>query len=277
MRKKGEKQGDKFFLGLVIGAVGIFLVLYVLSFTINSTFGNKIAVIRIQGEISSTSSFLTETTTPDSVLSLIKEADEDPSIRGILFQINSPGGSVVASREMALGVKNAKKPTFCWLGDVAASGAYWVASSCDKIIADPLSLTGSIGVTASYLEFSKLFEKYGITYEKITSGETKDIGSPFRNLTESERSKLEYIVNETFTYFLNDVIANRNLTQTDIEKIKGGDIFLGKDAINLKLVDDLGSFEEAKIIAGKSLELEKPEFVEMRRGLSLLDLLQGIF
>jgi protease-4 len=272
-----KRDGWKFFLGLIAGAGLIVIVLgvvFALSVSGFSGFGSKIAVISIQGTITSSPSFLTESVTPNDVFALIKTAEDDPSIKGVIFEINSPGGSVVASREMAYAVRNMKKPALCWMGDIAASGAYWVASSCDHIMADPLSMTGSIGVTASYLEFSKLFEKYGITYEQITSGERKDIGSPFRNMTEEEKEKMEYIINEIFEYFLSDVKERRNLTESQVEQIVSGDIFLGKDAVNLGLIDSLGTFQEAKEKAKELAGVEQADFVTLKKkGMSLFDLL----
>lgn len=268
------KDGWKFFIGLGVGA-GIVVILIAVSLLSSGfTFGNKIAVINIRGTITSTPSFLIDAVTPDDVFSMIKSVEENPSIRGVLFQINSPGGSVVASREIAYAVKNMEKPTLCWMGDIAASGAYWIASSCDYIMADPLSLTGSIGVTASYLEFSKLFEKYGVTYEQITSGERKDIGTPFRNLTEEERAKLEYITSEIFDYFLNDIKENRGLTESQVEQITSGDIFLGKDAVGLGLIDSVGTIQDAKEKAESLAGIEKANFVTLKKkGISLFELL----
>ncbi len=274
MKKSKRSEGWKFFLGLGVGVGIVSIVIVALLFSSGFTFGNKIAIINIRGTITSTPSFFIDSITPDDVFSMIKKAEDDPSIRGVLFEINSPGGSVVASREIAYAVKNMKKPKLCWMGDVAASGAYWIASSCDYIMADPLTLTGSIGVTASYLEFSKLFEKYGITYEQIISGERKDIGSPFRNLTEEERGKLEYITGEIFEYFLNDVINNRNLTESQVEQITSGDIFLGKDAISLGLIDSVGTIQDAKDKAESLAGIEYADFVSLKKkGISLFELL----
>jgi protease-4 len=260
------------FIGFVIGIAAAFSILLLSSLTGFSF--EKIAVISIKGEISPYSSILSEATTTSEISELIQKAEDDPSIKAVVFEIDSPGGSVVASREMALAVKRMEKPTVCWLGDLAASGAYWVASSCDRIVADPLTLTGSIGVTASYLEFSKLFEKYGVGYERIVSGENKDIGTPFRNLTEEERTKMQYLVEETFNYFIKSVAENRNLTQDQIEKISKGDIFLGKDAIELGLVDELGTFEDAKDLAADMTGSIEPEFVPFKKqGVSIFDLI----
>jgi protease-4 len=203
--------------------------------------------------------------------------EKDPSVKGVLIEINSPGGSVVASREIAMAIKGMEKPTVCWLGDLAASGAYWIASACDTIVADPLSLTGSIGVTASYLQFAGTMEKYGVTYERFVSGEEKDTGSPFRNLTESEREGMFRLVNETFRYFLEDVIRNRELSDgTTIEKIKTGGLILGQDAKELGLVDELGTWQDAKIIITDNTRAVSPEFVEMqRKGFNILELISG--
>jgi protease-4 len=263
----------KFILGLIVGG-GTVALISLLILSAGFTFGVNIAIINIQGMISASPSFLTETISPADVLSMIKKVEESPFYKGALFQINSPGGSVVASREIAYAIKRMKKPSVCWLGDVAASGAYWVASSCDHIVADPLSLTGSIGVSASYLQFARLFEKYGVTYEQIVSGERKDIGSPYRNLTSEEREKLEYVVNETFRYFLDDVIKNRNLNETQVERITSGDIFLGKDGVELGLIDSLGTFEDAKEIAKRLTRSKYPNFVTLgKKRVSLFDLL----
>jgi len=274
MKTAKRKESWKFFLGIVVG-IGIIVIIAAASMmSANLPFGNRIAVVSIRGTIAPGAELLTETFTPDEAFALIKRAEEDPSIKAVLFQIDSPGGSVVASREIAYEVAAMKKPTVCWMGDVAASGAYWIASSCDYIMADPLSLTGSVGVTASYLEFSKLFEKYGITYEQITSGENKDMGSPFRNLTDDERKKLEYITNEIFTYFLNDVRQKRNLTQAQIDQIKTGDIFLGKDAVALGLIDATGTLRDAKEKAKEIAGVEEAEFVSLeKRGMNLFELL----
>ena len=272
-----RKENQKFFLGVIIG-VAIVAAVLIFYFSLSGmSFASKIAVINIRGTISSSSSLLTETVTPEDIFSMIEQAERDPAIRGILFQINSGGGSVVASREIAYAVKEMKKPTLCWMGDVAASGAYWIASACDHIMADPLSLTGSIGVTASYLEFSGLFEEYGITYEQITSGESKDAGSPFREITDEERERLQYITDEVFRYFLDDVRESRSLTNEQIEQITSGDIFLGKDAIEVGLIDSLGTVKDAKEKAKELAGVSYADFVTFKKqGLSIFDLL-GMF
>jgi protease-4 len=265
------KNYGKFVLGLLVGAAVVVAVVGMFSLV---SFGSAIAVIRIKGTISSSSSFLFETATPNEILSVIKRAEEDPGIQGVLFEIDSPGGSAVASREIAYGVKRMTKPKMCWMGDVAASGAYWVASGCDHIMADPLTLTGSIGATGSFLEFSELFKEYGITYEQITSGERKDTGTPFRNISEEEREKLQYMIDEVFSYFLNDVKESRNLSDEQVDQISSGDVFLAKDAVELGLVDSLGTIQDAKEKAREMVGDPHAEFLELKvQGFNLLDLL----
>ena len=265
----------KFTLGLIVGIALTLIFFTILSISdIYYSYYPKVGVIELNGEISYSPSLFTETINPDDVFSLIKQAEDDNSIKSVLFKINSPGGSVVASREIALRIKEMKKPTICWLADVAASGAYWIASSCDKIVSDPLTITGSIGVEASYLQFEKTFEKYGVEYERIVSGESKDIGSPYRNLTEEERKKLEKIVNDTLQYFLQDIISSRNLTQAQVNEIVSGDIFLGKDALKLGLIDSLGSYQDTKKLAANLSGVKNPMFITLSKGeLSLIELL----
>jgi protease-4 len=264
----------KFVLGIVIGA-GVALLLAAAFYSIPA-YGEKIAVVRIKGTITSSPSLFVESISPESLFEVIDDIEKDPAIRGVLIELNSPGGSVVASREISMAVRDMKKPTVCWMGDLAASGAYWIASGCDTIVADPLTLTGSIGVTASYLQFSGTLEKYGVTYERFVSGEEKDTGSPFRNMTDQERENMDRLVVEIFRYFMDDVVANRNLDEDAIDAIDGGGLFLGKDAMEMGLVDELGTWQDAKDIVKNVTGAVRPEFVEVqRKTISILDLMSA--
>lgn len=273
--REPEKRGNwKFLIGAGAGAGIVVLVVIVSMILSGVSFGNKVAVINMKGTITFSPQLFTESVVPEDFFSMAEKIESDPSIRGVLVKINSPGGSPVASREMAHALKGMEKPTLCWMGDVAASGAYWVASSCDHVMADPLSMTGSIGVTASYLEFSGLFEKYGITYEQITSGERKDIASPFRNITAEERGKMEDMVSEIFRHFIDEVSANRNLSEEQIEEISSGDFYLGSKAVELGLVDSLGTVKDAEEKIRDMTGLEQVDFYKLeKKGLSLFDLI----
>ncbi|MBN2330447.1 MAG: signal peptide peptidase SppA [Candidatus Aenigmarchaeota archaeon] len=264
----------KFLLGLLVG-FGIAILAAAAFYSIPS-YGEKIAVMRIKGTITSSPSLFAESISPESVFSMIDEIEKDPSVKGVLIELNSPGGSVVASREISMAVRDMDKPTVCWMGDLAASGAYWIASACDTIVADPLTLTGSIGVTASYLQFAGTLEKYGVTYERFVSGESKDAGSPFRNTTEEEREEMDRLVSEIFAYFLEDVAKNRDLDEEAVERVKDGGLFLGKEALEIGLVDELGTWQDAKVVARNSSGAVYPEYVEIqKRGMNIFDLISA--
>lgn len=263
---------NKFFIFGLFAGLGVALLLGAVLVSLPA-YGERIAVIRIKGTISSSSSLFTETISPETIFPLIDKIESDPFIKGGLIEINSPGGSVVASREISMAIRDMKKPTVCWMGDLAASGAYWIASACDRIVADPLTITGSIGVTGSYLQFAGTLEKYGVEYERFVSGEYKDTGSPFRNITEEEELGMNRLVNEIFLYFLEDVKKNRYLTQEEVNVIKNGGVFLGKDAIKIGLVDELGTWKDAKGIMANMTGAHDPQFVEMgKKSLNVLDL-----
>jgi len=147
----------------------------------------NVALIPISGVImteESGSYFSSEIASSSEIVKSLHEAEESSQIKAIVLEINSPGGSAVASDEIGSAVKKAKlkKPVVAVIRDAGASGGYWVASAADYIVANRMSITGSIGVLSSYLEFSGLMEQYGVTYEKLTAGKYKDMGNPFEKL-----------------------------------------------------------------------------------------------
>ncbi len=220
-----------------------------------------IALIEIKGEINE--DHATE------IVKLINKADKDSSIKAIVFEINSPGGTVLASKEIANAIKSTKKPTVAWITETGASGAYWVASAADKIVADETSIVGSIGVIGSYLQFSRLFDKYGITYERLVSGKYKDAGSPYKELTEDEESYILSKINSLKEMFVVAVAENRNLNKNHVDALATGEIFLGSEALKLKLIDELGGKEEAQKAAEKLANLKESRLVkyEAERGM----------
>jgi len=237
--------------------LGIILFLALLSFLIVKLVSdlepiqeNEILVVKINGIISNSDGdniFSSADTNSDSIISLLKKAKDSKNIKAVILEINSPGGTVVASKEIANAVKEFNKPKVALIRDVGASGAYWIASSADKIVADELSITGSIGVISSYLQFSDLFEKYGITYERLVSGKYKDAGSPYKELNDEERGLIQSKLNKIDQIFLDDVKINRNLEDT--YRIETGEFFLGIEAKELGLVDYLGNKNTAFEIA----------------------------
>ncbi len=209
--------------------------------------GGKVALIRVSGQISGSEGFFVDAASPDEIIGMIEKAEKGPAIRGMLIEINSPGGSAVASEEIMKAVYGAEKPTVALIRDIGTSGAYWVASASDHVVASPVSITGSVGVLATYLEFSEFIEGYGVKYERLVAGQYKDIGSPFRNLTGEERGILQEGLDKMHGYFLESVRENRGLTdEAAIARISTAVIFLGTEAMELGLVDELGGKAEAE-------------------------------
>lgn len=226
----------------------------------------EVASIPIKGVISPGSS-----ASPSDLNSLIKKASSQ-GVEGFLFEINSPGGTVVASRRMYKIIGDLEKPTVCLMEDVAASGAYWASAACDEIVADPLTVTGSIGVTASYLEYSEYMKEEGIDYVRFVEGDLKDMGSPYRNITDEEEEIFNRSVRKVWEEFVQNVNSSRGLNKSQMEKISTGRTFLGSDAKEVGLVDHLGGREEAKKILEERIG-EKIELKEYKKKTDMLDLI----
>lgn len=189
-----------------------------------------------------------------SSTNFIKELDfytSSPNIKAIIIEINSPGGSAVASKEIVDYIKKLRSDIqknitiISYIRDIGTSGAYWVASSTEKIFANELSIVGGIGVTSSYLEFSGFLKKYNITYEQMISGQYKDMGTPFRELTDNERNILQKQLDVVYSLFIKDVALNRNISYDSVKKYSDGLVYLGLDAKNFSLIDDFGGRDEA--------------------------------
>ena len=218
-----------------------------------------IAVIPISGAIS----LQGDGSSAESVVKEIRKADKDITVKAIILDINSPGGTVVASEEIAAAVKATQKPTVAWIRELGASGAYWIASAADIIVADPASITGSIGVSGSYLQFSGLMDKYGVTYERLVTGKFKDTGSEFKELTADERAYLQAKLNAINELFIDAVSANRNLDRDYVATLATGEIWLGSEAAAFGLVDVLGGKNEAQLAAQQLAGLKSSRLVSV--------------
>ena len=228
--------------------VVILSILFLLVFLFISTFSgevvqnDKIKIIPLKGIITSTGSdggILSEKgASADSLIKEIKKADNDPSIKAIIFEINSPGGTVVGTKEIANSIEKSEKPTVAWIREIGTSGAYWVSSSCDYIVADSMSLTGSIGVSSSYIDFAGLMDGYGVNYNRLIAGEYKDIGSPYKNMSSGEREFLENQLDTVHKMFIAKIAENRGLEYTEVKKYANGAPILGINAYEYELVDE---------------------------------------
>src|SRR3989344_4529148 len=250
MKKRVDRSKLKLILLTVAAVLFVLLVVFpLLFFMIGNTKQGNVALIPIEGEITEdgASGLGSSSVSAREVVDFIEEADKNPQVEVLLLDINSPGGSAVASDEIAAAVKKSTKPVVALIREAGASGAYWIASSTDHILANRMSITGSIGVISSYLEFSGLMEKYGIGYEQLTAGERKDLGTPYRKLTDQEKKILQQKLDKIHSFFIEEVAANRHLEVSTVQKIATGEFLLGVEALELGLVDQLGGKEEAEI------------------------------
>jgi len=190
----------------------------------------KIALIYVDGVIvggRGQTSVLGETGGTDSLMKELREAREDASIRAVVLRINSPGGSAPASQEVGEEINRLRqsgKPVVASMGDVAASGGYWLAAVTDKIYANPASLTGSIGVYIPYTNWEELLKKIGVHSEKIKSGAHKDILSPDRSLTTQERVMIQAMVDDLYEQFITVVAEGRHMDKEVVRKLADGRI-----------------------------------------------------
>ncbi len=252
----------------VLAGLGVFFIVLMV-FAFWPVDGNEVAVIPIRGGIFAD----TVEASPTAVQENIDTARAEGA-KAFLFQINSPGGTVVASRQLENVIGNVDEFTVCQLQDQATSGAYWAASACDKIISDPLTITGSIGVGASYLEYSQMMEEEGIEYIRLVEGDLKDMGSPYRDLTDEERELFDNILSKTHGDFTQSVAINRNLTEEEMGEIGRGHIIIGEDALEKGLVDHWGGINEARKLFEEYLE-DDINFKEYRKEAGLIELLLG--
>ncbi|MFT4303740.1 MAG: signal peptide peptidase SppA [Candidatus Woesearchaeota archaeon] len=243
-------------------------------FYATSSDGN-VALIKINGPIlTETSSSLfsgSEGTSSTAIVNQLEKLAKDEKIKAIMFEINSPGGSGVAADEISLAIKSLGKPTVAYVRNIGTSAAYWIASSTDHVIANRLSLVGSIGVIASYLEFSGLLENYNVSYQRFVAGDYKDFGSPFREPTRTERELFQEQLNQIHHIFIAEIAENRNMSFEEVEELANGMFVTGLQGLDLGLIDDLGGKKEAIIYLEEQLGFNV-NVVEYRKRTSLFDL-----
>lgn len=246
---------------LVVGAMVLFLaVMTILSLQgIGSSGsggrpgGDTVGVIQINGQISGAAGgdFMSGyTANAMDLMNAIRTAGKREDIKAVVLRIDSPGGTSVASQEIALELDRLRasgKKVVTSMGDVCASGGYWIACSSDHIVANGATLTGSIGVIMHLNNLEGLYEKLGIREEVIKSGKHKDIGSPVRDLTDEERQLLQDIVGDSYDQFLDQVMQGREgkISRGELLKVADGRILSGRQALQLGLVDSIGNYYDA--------------------------------
>jgi protease-4 len=212
---------------------------------------SKVAIIYVDGVIvggRGQAGLLGESGGTDAVIKQLHQARDDRTVKAVVLRINSPGGSAPASQEVGTEIKKLRatgKPVVASMGDVAASGGYWLAAVTDRIWANPATLTGSIGVYIPYTNWQELYRKLGLHAEKIKSGPHKDILSPERPMTAEERAIIQTMVDDLYGQFVAVVAEGRKMDPARVRQLADGRIYTGSQAKELGLVDELGTMYDA--------------------------------
>ncbi len=229
----------------------------------------RIALIRIEGPI------LDSRATVDE----LETYGDDPLVKAIVLRLDTPGGGVAPSQEIYNAVKRVRldkhKTVVASMGNVAASGGYYIAVASDRILANPGSLTGSIGVVMQLANLENLMNKIGVKNIVIKSGRYKDVGSPFRMMGEEDRHLLQSVLDDAHRQFIEAVATGRSLDAADVEALADGRIFTGQQAKDVLLVDDLGDLTDAVKLAADMSGLQSPPVVETPRPYSFRDWIVG--
>lgn len=225
---------------------------------------DKIAVIYAEGTINyfEDSKKINEIITPEKIQKELAIAEKSDDIKGVVIRVNSPGGSALASDIIYNSIKNLTKPVYISMGGVAASGGYYISAAGDKIYADKETLTGSIGVITMIPNVSELLKKAEINYSVISKGKYSDMGSLIRDLTEDEKDKIRASSLKVYEEFVDRVAEGRNMTREEVLKSAEGRVWLGEEAKEIGLVDEIGGIEKAVGDLALSLGLEDYKVVE---------------
>ncbi|MBH0199346.1 MAG: signal peptide peptidase SppA [Nitrospira sp.] len=249
---------------------GGLILLNVLFPDLDLSSGDRIALIRVEGVIMDAQQTVTD----------LRRFSENPAVKAIVLRIDSPGGGVVPSQEIYDEVKRVRaknnKTVIASMGSVAASGGYYIAAATDRIVANPGTLTGSIGVIMETANVEGLLQKIGVEGIVIKSGKYKDVGSPLRKMSEEERGLLQSVMDDVHKQFIEAVAEGRDLELDAAQALSDGRIFTGRQAKDARLVDELGDLEDAIQLAADTAGIEgEPKVVEPKRRFSIRELLDS--
>ncbi|WP_276248157.1 MULTISPECIES: signal peptide peptidase SppA [unclassified Haladaptatus] len=197
----------------------------------------------------------------DQFVDQIDAANDDQNVNALIVRLNTPGGEVVPSDDIRLAVERFEGPTVAYATDVCASGGYWIASGCDELWARDASIVGSIGVIGSRVNATELADKLGLSYERFAAGKFKDAGTPLKELSEPEREYLQGIIDDLYDHFVSRVTAARDLTEAEVRATEAK-VYLGEEALNLGLVDALGTRDDVEDRVAELLGVESVSVVE---------------
>jgi protease-4 len=210
--------------------------------------GDGIGVLQIQGAIDDSQTVLTE----------LKRLKEMPWVKAIVVRIDSPGGAVAPTQEIFEEIQRSKKqkPFIASMGGMATSGGYYIAAACDKIVANPGTLTGSIGVIMQLTNVEDLMKKIGVKGVNVKSGQNKDIGSPFQPLSPEGKEILQSLVDNVHGQFVAAVAKGRSMDEAQVRKLADGRVYSGAQAKDLGLIDQFGTLEDAIELAARRVGIE---------------------
>lgn len=231
-------------------------------------FGDAVAVVDIKGELYYDLQKVQE----------IEGYRDDKNVKAVLLFINSPGGGVAAAEALYRAVRSLadEKPVVAVMGAVAASGGYYVACAADSIVAHQGTITGSIGVIAAYLRTEELFNKIGLDVVVIKSGKYKDVGSPHRRMTDEEREYLGRLLDGVYEQFLRVVSEGRGMSMRQVRRLAEGRLYSGEEALEVGLIDRVGTYEEALNMAASMGGISgKPRVIKRQPRRPLLDRILG--
>jgi len=267
MKGKRILVGVAVIVGLLVFFFAVFLLMgRMMGESGRFAFGDKVAIIEIKGVIAQSSDVIEE----------LLQYREDHGVKAIVLRIDSPGGGVGPSQEIyeeILKVRKEKKVVTS-MGSVSASGGYYIACASDVIVANPGTITGSIGVLMQFSSFEELFKKIGIKGVTLKAGAYKDAGSPFREMTPEEKRLMQLVLDNVHNQFIQAVAKGRNLDPAKVTEYADGRIFTGEQAKEYGLVDKMGNLQDAIEEAARLGNISgKPNIIYPRRKRSLLDLL----
>lgn len=254
---------------LVLYIAVVFTLLVIIAGSLYIIFGgkdfrisqNRVEVIYVQG-LMLTGSIPAGfgIATSEEITKSLKDASEDDGVKAIVMRINSPGGSPAAAEEIVAAMKKIEKPIVVSMGDVAASAAYYISAPADKVIANPDTITGSIGVIWVFQNRSEFYKDDGTSFYIAKSGEFKDMGGDWRGLSDDEKRYADQTISEAYGRFVNEVAKGRNLSLSKVKDVADGRVYTGAKAKELGLVDDFGSLDDAIEVAASLGGIEgKPE------------------
>ena len=257
-------------LWLFAAGLGVLILINLFFPDLDLSTDDRIGLIRVEGVILDSQTTIGE----------LKRFSENPSVKAIVIRIDSPGGGVVPSQEIHDAVKRVRstnnKAVIASMGSVAASGGYYIAAATDRIVANPGTLTGSIGVIMETANVEGLLQKIGVEGIVIKSGKYKDVGSPLRKMSADERGLLQAVMDDVHKQFIEAVAEGRSLELRAAQALADGRIFTGRQAKDAKLVDELGDLEAAIQLAAEVVGIEgEPKVIEPRRRFSLRDILDS--